>query len=219
MVWWQPFMAVLVRVACALCVLAAVWAAVVAWTGGFLVQFGTLRISSRNPWNPALASLLTAFAAWLLSFSSEGRAALTEPWLVHGVDGVLKLCGILWRKFGLETLSASERFIVATLEAENARWNVPVQEGRPDDVTYVSDVIDRVSKQVCTDDTRVYATGFSGGARMSSLLACKLGSRLAAIAPVSGSFRRVWRSTRRNTGSARSPVPKRCSSGPETSGG
>src|SRR5688500_4427581 len=31
------------------------------------------------------------------------------------------------RNSGLETLSASERFIVATLEAEDARWNVPVQ--------------------------------------------------------------------------------------------
>jgi polyhydroxybutyrate depolymerase len=87
---------------------------------------------------------------------------------------------------GLETVSASERFLVATLDAENARWNVPIQESRADDVAYVSDVIDHVAKQVCTDEARVYATGFSGGARMSSLLACKLGSRLAAIAPVSG---------------------------------
>jgi polyhydroxybutyrate depolymerase len=87
---------------------------------------------------------------------------------------------------GLETVSARERFLVATLEAENARWNVPIQESRADDVAYVSDVIDHVSKQVCTDEARVYATGFSGGGRMSSLLGCKLGSRLAAIAPVSG---------------------------------
>src|SRR5262245_22571488 len=87
---------------------------------------------------------------------------------------------------GLETLSASERFLVATLDAENARWNVPVQENRADDVAYVGDVIDHVAKQVCTDEARVYATGFSGGARMSSLLGCKLGARLAAIAPVSG---------------------------------
>jgi len=87
---------------------------------------------------------------------------------------------------GLETLSAGERFLVATLEAENARWNVPIQENRADDVAYVGDVIDHVKKQVCTDEARVYATGFSGGARMSSLLGCKLGARLAAIAPVSG---------------------------------
>jgi polyhydroxybutyrate depolymerase len=87
---------------------------------------------------------------------------------------------------GLETMSASERFIVATLDAVDARWNVPIQAGRPDDVAYVSDVIDHVARQVCTDEARIYATGFSGGARMTSLLGCKLGSRIAAIAPVSG---------------------------------
>ena len=90
------------------------------------------------------------------------------------------------RNSGLETLSATERFIVATLEGENNRWNVPVQPGRADDVAYVSDVIDHVAARVCTDQSRVYMTGFSGGARMTSLAACKLGSRLAAVAPVSG---------------------------------
>ena len=74
------------------------------------------------------------------------------------------------RNSGLETLSASERFIVATLEGEGNRWNVPVQDGRADDVAYVSDVIAHVAARVCTDETRVYATGFSGGGRMTSLL-------------------------------------------------
>ena len=90
------------------------------------------------------------------------------------------------RNSGLEMVSASERFIVATLDAVDARWNVPVQAGRPDDVAYVSDVIDHVAARVCTDESRIYATGFSGGARMTSLLGCRLASRIAAIAPVSG---------------------------------
>ena len=89
------------------------------------------------------------------------------------------------RNSGFEILSASERFIVATLDAEGGRWNVPVQDNRADDVAYVSDVIAHVAARVCTDETRVYATGFSGGGRMTSLLGCQLGSRIAAIAPVS----------------------------------
>jgi hypothetical protein len=40
-------------------------------------------------------------------------------------------------------------------------------------------VIAHVAARVCTDEARVYATGFSGG-RMSSLLAWQLGSRRAA---------------------------------------
>ena len=43
---------------------------------------------------------------------------------------------------GFETLAAREGFAVATLQAIDGRWNVPVADGRPDDVAYVSDVID-----------------------------------------------------------------------------
>jgi polyhydroxybutyrate depolymerase len=87
-----------------------------------------------------------------------------------------------------EALAASEGFLVATLQAgaEGNRWNVPITAERPDDVRYVADVIDHVAARACTDSSRIYATGFSGGARMSSLLACKLGDRIAAIAPMSG---------------------------------
>jgi poly(3-hydroxybutyrate) depolymerase len=47
-------------------------------------------------------------------------------------------------------------------EAENGRWNVPVQDSRADDVAYIKDVIDHVESQVCIDASRIYATGFSG---------------------------------------------------------
>src|SRR6185295_398812 len=42
------------------------------------------------------------------------------------------------------------------------------------------------SSRLCIDSSRIYATGFSGGARMTSLLGCVLNARIAAIAPVSG---------------------------------
>jgi len=106
--------------------------------------------------------------------------------LVLDLHGSGRSSGGQARNSGFEMVSATERFIVATLDAVDARWNVPIQNGRPDDVVYVSDVIDHVAARVCTDLARVYATGFSGGARMTSLLGCRLGARIAAIAPVSG---------------------------------
>jgi polyhydroxybutyrate depolymerase len=112
----------------------------------------------------------------------DGRQPLPLVLDLHGSGG--NAAGQA-RNSGLETLSGSERFLVATLEAEGGRWNVPVQPDRPDDVLYVGDVISHVASRVCMDATRVYATGFSGGGRMSSLLGCAMGSRLAAIAPVS----------------------------------
>ena len=111
----------------------------------------------------------------------DGRTRLALVLDLHGSGGSAEGQA---RNSGFEGVAAREGFAVATLQAENSRWNVPVASGRPDDVAYVSDVIDHAAARVCIDPTRVYATGFSGGGRMSSLLGCQLNSRIAAIAPV-----------------------------------
>ncbi|HEY8520900.1 MAG TPA: PHB depolymerase family esterase [Gammaproteobacteria bacterium] len=116
----------------------------------------------------------------------DGRTPLPLVLDLHGSGGTAAGQAATSR---FETLAERERFLVATLQAEesqNRRWNVPVTQGRADDVQYVADVIDHVAARACTDLRRVYATGFSGGARMSSLLACRLGHRIAAIAPMAG---------------------------------
>lgn len=113
----------------------------------------------------------------------DGRTRLPLVFDLHGSGG--SSAGQA-RNSGFEAIAARERFAVATLDADNARWNVPIADGRPDDVAYVSAVIDHVAARVCIDPARIYATGFSGGGRMSSLLGCRLNDRIAAIAPVSG---------------------------------
>jgi polyhydroxybutyrate depolymerase len=113
----------------------------------------------------------------------EGRTRLPLVLDLHGSGGT---AADQARTSGFETLAAREGIVVATLQADGGRWNVPVTDSRADDVAYVSDVIDHVSARACTDLTRVYATGFSGGGRMSSLLACRLNSRIAAVAPMAG---------------------------------
>jgi len=116
--------------------------------------------------------------------SYDGRTRLPLVLDLHGSGGTSTGQANTSR---FEALAEREGFLVATLDAdEGRRWNVPVTDDRADDVQYVSDVIDHGSAQVCTDLDRVYATGFSGGARMSSLLACRLGDRIAAIAPMAG---------------------------------
>jgi polyhydroxybutyrate depolymerase len=112
----------------------------------------------------------------------DGSARLPLVLDLHGSGGTAAGQA---RNSGFETLAATEGFLVATLEGEGNRWNVPAQSGRADDVLYVSDVITHVAARACTDESRLYMTGFSGGGRMTSLAACRLGSRLAAVAPVS----------------------------------
>ncbi len=63
--------------------------------------------------------------------------------------------------------------------------NIPGPDA-PDDVAFLGAMIDRLAKAGCVDPSRVYATGLSGGGRMTSWLGCVAADRFAAIAPVVG---------------------------------
>jgi polyhydroxybutyrate depolymerase len=74
-------------------------------------------------------------------------------------------------------------------------WNVPgvplvgdksVPPGAADDVAFVTQLVGVLEQRYCIDHARVYATGFSGGARMASQLACDSSTTFAAVPPVSG---------------------------------
>jgi len=56
------------------------------------------------------------------------------------------------------------------------------------DVLFASDLLGHLQATLCINPLRIYATGFSNGGGMTNLLACKLASRIAAFAPVSGSY-------------------------------
>ena len=56
------------------------WAAFIAVSGGFVVDLGALRISSRNPTRVAAAGILLALVAWRLAYRERlRRAALAVP--------------------------------------------------------------------------------------------------------------------------------------------
>ncbi|MGA5648351.1 ricin-type beta-trefoil lectin domain protein [Streptomyces seoulensis] len=67
-------------------------------------------------------------------------------------------------------------------------WNVPdvTPSGTRDDVAFLRQVIDTLTDAACLDSRRIYATGYSGGGRMTSALGCRLSDKIAAIAPVAG---------------------------------
>jgi polyhydroxybutyrate depolymerase len=54
------------------------------------------------------------------------------------------------------------------------------------DVRFISDLLEWLDDNLCVDEARVYSTGQSNGAQMSSALACRLGDRITAVAPVDG---------------------------------
>lgn len=101
---------------------------------------------------------------------------------------------------GMDATADADHFIVAYPQgiipnAGGFDWNVPneplvggaaVPKGAPDDVTFLTSLVGLLETRYCIDHSMVYATGFSGGARMASQLACDASDVFAAIAPVSG---------------------------------
>ena len=93
---------------------------------------------------------------------------------------------------GMPAKSESAGFILVTPQAatNQGRWYVagaPFELGYTDDVAFVRDLIASLSRSLCIDPNRIYATGLSNGAAMTSYLGCALNDEIAAIAPVAGS--------------------------------
>ncbi|MGB8197195.1 MAG: PHB depolymerase family esterase [Acidimicrobiales bacterium] len=100
----------------------------------------------------------------------------------------------------MDTTSNEDGFIVAYPQAllpdgSGFDWNipgVPLIGGRPvppksaNDVKFLTSLVAIMESKYCVDPHEVYATGFSGGARMASQLACDDSGIFAAVAPVSG---------------------------------
>jgi polyhydroxybutyrate depolymerase len=64
-------------------------------------------------------------------------------------------------------------------------WGTSTKAGNPD-VTFVGAILDHLEATQCVDEARMYATGLSQGAFMTSTLACVMSERFAAFAPVDG---------------------------------
>lgn len=79
-------------------------------------------------------------------------------------------------------------FIVVSPDGLNESWNIGILPGGPNDVGFLSTLIDSMYARYDIDLSRVYSTGMSNGGFMSYKLACELQDRIAAIASVTGSM-------------------------------
>lgn len=65
-------------------------------------------------------------------------------------------------------------------------WKITPDRKGNADIVYTDQILDKLEADLCIDTSRVYSTGLSNGAFMSSVLACVMPERIAAIAPVAG---------------------------------
>ena len=141
-----------------------------------------------------------------VELTSEGRTRTFVLYVPKGYDGttplplVLNLHGTLsdgagqMEISGLRAYADRERFLVAAptggaRSGTGASWVVPGTPPRgeappggfPDDLAYLGQVITKVQSLACQDPAKVLSTGYSGGGRMTSALACGLSDRIAAV--------------------------------------
>lgn len=129
--------------------------------------------------------------------SSTGTTPLALVLNLHG-SGSTALAQMGFTK--MNATANHERFIVAYPQAlipdgTGFDWNVPgvpllggraVPPKSANEVKFLTSLVAIMESKYCVNPKRVYATGFSGGARMTSQMACDDSGLFAAVAPVSG---------------------------------
>jgi len=99
----------------------------------------------------------------------------------------------VWNVSGFKALAGREGFMtvypdglpVHLLGHDAPGWQIfTIEKNR--DLALTTQLLDYLERTYCIDLARVFSTGFSNGAYFSSLLACQMADRFAAVAPVSG---------------------------------
>jgi polyhydroxybutyrate depolymerase len=115
-------------------------------------------------------------------------AAREEPLpLVVDLHGLMEGAQIHSAHSGLGEYGLGEGFISVFPQGtgDPLRWDLGTGDQNAD-VAYIDAVLDHVGETRCVDEARVYATGLSNGAMMTSVLTCERADRFAAVAPVGG---------------------------------
>ena len=95
----------------------------------------------------------------------------------------------------MRRLADEENFILiypqgTRLKGGDTHWNTMVtsvgNKSDSDDIGFIDSMLDTIALTYNIDSSRVYATGYSNGAGFTFTLACNLGEKIAAIAPVAG---------------------------------
>jgi polyhydroxybutyrate depolymerase len=122
-----------------------------------------------------------------LRFIPAGYVPGTPVALVFGFHGSGGTAAKARGMFDLEAKAGAKAIFVypqglpdPAFDGDN-RWDPAVGS---DDYTFIDELLAEVEASHCIAKDRVFAVGFSNGARMTSMLGCHRGDRFRAIAPV-----------------------------------
>jgi polyhydroxybutyrate depolymerase len=113
-----------------------------------------------------------------------GRSGRPSP-VVFDLHGYVETAAEQANVSALGTYGATHGFVTITPQVTYAvpHWQVTASAA---DLSFLSDLLTHVEATLCTDEARIYFTGYSNGAMMTSRVACALSTKVAAVAPVAG---------------------------------
>ena len=121
--------------------------------------------------------------------TAPARAADDDPMpLVVDFHGLAEGADIAtaMSKFGELGMEEGFATVFPNGTGQPVRWETTPGDPENPDLEFVGTMLEGVSEELCIDESRIYAAGLSMGGFMSSLVACEMSGRFAAVAPVAG---------------------------------
>lgn len=120
----------------------------------------------------------------------EGYDGTTPHAVVFGLHSLTVDYRIVPGMSGFSDMAETYDFIGVAPSGRLANDTIPYWNAAPAqdnyDLVFLGELLDHLESSLCVDTSQVYSVGMSNGAQMSSLLACRLDDRIAAIAPIAG---------------------------------
>jgi len=101
--------------------------------------------------------------------------------VLHGASGN---AGRVELRYHWDSLSDRTGFVVVYPQGIGDRWNTALDPHSPDDVRFLTALIDHLIRTMPIDPGRVFVAGMSNGGAMAYRIGCALSDRIAAIATV-----------------------------------
>jgi polyhydroxybutyrate depolymerase len=128
-------------------------------------------------------------ARWYLLTAPAARPGVPLPVVVdlHGLSEGAVLHART-TQFSAEAMANDFIVVFPNGTGTPVGWDIaPATAAHPNhDIDFMNAMLDTLETNLCVDKSRLYATGLSDGALMTSLLACTMANRFAAFAPVAG---------------------------------
>ena len=125
---------------------------------------------------------------WYLVTIPATHEGTTPLPLVLDFHGLSEGAEVHTRTSGIGPYAEAHDFVAVLPNGTGSpvRWAIDPDRTANADLVFVDQLLDHLEADLCIDTSRVYATGLSNGALLSSVIACTMADRFAAVAPVAG---------------------------------